>query len=163
MIFLPPEVDELTDDEGFDDSETLDSSVRDVICPIIDKLFENGNDLIGSESLSTVAEDQELKERREIAKNYHKEENNDALFMAKTRKLDITKQKGRGAFCSFVPKPSNNDQVLGRRMEIAIPSALTIILPHHCEFLLILVSYSVCLAVCCIPVPLDFRSALRLN
>ncbi|GFT15603.1 hypothetical protein NPIL_250201 [Nephila pilipes] len=35
MIFLPPEVDELTDDEGFDDSETLDSSVRDVICPII--------------------------------------------------------------------------------------------------------------------------------
>ncbi|GFS56393.1 hypothetical protein NPIL_153161 [Nephila pilipes] len=35
MIFLPPEVDELTDDEGLDDSETLDSSVRDVICPII--------------------------------------------------------------------------------------------------------------------------------
>ncbi|GFU09117.1 hypothetical protein NPIL_688171, partial [Nephila pilipes] len=35
MIFLPPEVDELTEDEGFDDSETLDSSVRDVICPII--------------------------------------------------------------------------------------------------------------------------------
>ncbi|GFT29489.1 hypothetical protein NPIL_592241, partial [Nephila pilipes] len=35
MIFLPPEVDELTDEEGFNDSETLDSSVRDVICPII--------------------------------------------------------------------------------------------------------------------------------
>ncbi|GFT55575.1 hypothetical protein NPIL_527701 [Nephila pilipes] len=35
MIVLPPEVDELTDEGGFDDSETLDPSVRDVICPII--------------------------------------------------------------------------------------------------------------------------------
>ncbi|GFS37499.1 hypothetical protein NPIL_574921 [Nephila pilipes] len=35
MIVLPPEVDEFTDEEGFDDSETLDPSVRDVICPII--------------------------------------------------------------------------------------------------------------------------------
>ncbi|GFT18769.1 hypothetical protein NPIL_515981 [Nephila pilipes] len=34
MIVLPPEVDEFTD-EGFDDLETLDPSVRDVICPII--------------------------------------------------------------------------------------------------------------------------------
>ncbi|GFU38898.1 hypothetical protein NPIL_307711 [Nephila pilipes] len=34
MIVLPPEVDEFTE-EGFDDSETLDPSVRDVICPII--------------------------------------------------------------------------------------------------------------------------------
>ncbi|GFU56395.1 hypothetical protein NPIL_97871 [Nephila pilipes] len=38
MIVLPPEVDEFTDEEGFDDSETLDPSVRDVICPIIPKL-----------------------------------------------------------------------------------------------------------------------------
>ncbi|GFX43933.1 piggyBac transposable element-derived protein 2 [Trichonephila clavipes] len=30
MIVLPPEVDELTDEEGFDDTETLDPSVRDV-------------------------------------------------------------------------------------------------------------------------------------
>ncbi|GFY45202.1 piggyBac transposable element-derived protein 2 [Trichonephila inaurata madagascariensis] len=30
MIALPPEVDELTDEEGFDDTETLDPSVRDV-------------------------------------------------------------------------------------------------------------------------------------
>ncbi|GFT02574.1 piggyBac transposable element-derived protein 3 [Nephila pilipes] len=29
MIVLPPEVDEFTDEEGFDDSETLDPSVRD--------------------------------------------------------------------------------------------------------------------------------------
>ncbi|GFU19538.1 hypothetical protein NPIL_219211 [Nephila pilipes] len=35
IIVLPPEVDEFTDEEGFDDSETLDPSVRDVICPII--------------------------------------------------------------------------------------------------------------------------------
>ncbi|GFT83808.1 hypothetical protein NPIL_598971 [Nephila pilipes] len=35
MIVLPPEVDEFTDEEGFDDSETLDPSVRDLICPII--------------------------------------------------------------------------------------------------------------------------------
>ncbi|GFT67243.1 uncharacterized protein NPIL_523661 [Nephila pilipes] len=35
MIILTPEVDELTDEEGFDDTETLDPSVRDVICPII--------------------------------------------------------------------------------------------------------------------------------
>ncbi|GFT35787.1 hypothetical protein NPIL_438091 [Nephila pilipes] len=38
MIFLPPEVDELTDKGGFDDSETLDPSIRDIICPIICKL-----------------------------------------------------------------------------------------------------------------------------
>ncbi|GFS33532.1 hypothetical protein NPIL_579551 [Nephila pilipes] len=38
MIVLPPEVDEFTDEEGFYDSETLDPSVRDVICPIICKL-----------------------------------------------------------------------------------------------------------------------------
>ncbi|GFU34099.1 hypothetical protein NPIL_383981, partial [Nephila pilipes] len=31
MIVLPPEVDEFTDEEGFDDSETLDPSVRDII------------------------------------------------------------------------------------------------------------------------------------
>ncbi|GFS57545.1 hypothetical protein NPIL_397591, partial [Nephila pilipes] len=36
MIVLPPEVDKFTDEEGFDDTETLDPSVRDVICPIID-------------------------------------------------------------------------------------------------------------------------------
>ncbi|GFT49189.1 hypothetical protein NPIL_364571 [Nephila pilipes] len=36
IIVLPPEVDEFTDEEGFDDSETLDPSVRDVICPIIE-------------------------------------------------------------------------------------------------------------------------------
>ncbi|GFT43177.1 uncharacterized protein NPIL_87661 [Nephila pilipes] len=35
IIVLPPEVDELTNEEGFDDTETLDPSVRDVICPII--------------------------------------------------------------------------------------------------------------------------------
>ncbi|GFU39399.1 hypothetical protein NPIL_332531 [Nephila pilipes] len=35
MIVLPPEVDEFADEEGFDDSETLDPSVRDIICPII--------------------------------------------------------------------------------------------------------------------------------
>ncbi|GFT23357.1 hypothetical protein NPIL_159951 [Nephila pilipes] len=35
MIVLPPEVDEFTDEESFDDSESLDPSVRDVICPII--------------------------------------------------------------------------------------------------------------------------------
>ncbi|GFT24644.1 hypothetical protein NPIL_350741, partial [Nephila pilipes] len=35
MIVLPSEVDEFTDEEGFYDSETLDPSVRDVICPII--------------------------------------------------------------------------------------------------------------------------------
>ncbi|GFT26101.1 putative piggybac transposable element-derived [Nephila pilipes] len=29
MIVLPPEVDEFTDEEGFDDSETLDPSIRD--------------------------------------------------------------------------------------------------------------------------------------
>ncbi|GFU21864.1 hypothetical protein NPIL_262111 [Nephila pilipes] len=40
MIVLPPEVDEFTDEEGFDDSETLDPSVRDVICPIIWTLSE---------------------------------------------------------------------------------------------------------------------------
>ncbi|GFS98763.1 hypothetical protein NPIL_254031 [Nephila pilipes] len=39
MIVLPPEVDEFTDEEGFDDSETLDPSIRDIICPII--LHEN--------------------------------------------------------------------------------------------------------------------------
>ncbi|GFT93666.1 hypothetical protein NPIL_47931 [Nephila pilipes] len=38
MIALPPEEDELTDEEDFDDTETLDPSVRDVICPIICKL-----------------------------------------------------------------------------------------------------------------------------
>ncbi|GFU10956.1 hypothetical protein NPIL_664391, partial [Nephila pilipes] len=38
MIVFPPEVDEFTDEEDFDDSETLDPSVRDVICPIICKL-----------------------------------------------------------------------------------------------------------------------------
>ncbi|GFX26346.1 uncharacterized protein TNCV_949441 [Trichonephila clavipes] len=30
MIALPPEVDELTDEKDFDDTETLDPSVRDV-------------------------------------------------------------------------------------------------------------------------------------
>ncbi|GFT06960.1 hypothetical protein NPIL_572121 [Nephila pilipes] len=35
MIALPNEVDELTDEEGFHDTETLDPSIRDVICPII--------------------------------------------------------------------------------------------------------------------------------
>ncbi|GFS91860.1 hypothetical protein NPIL_589501 [Nephila pilipes] len=35
MIVLPPEVAEFTDEKGFDDSETLDPSVRDVIYPII--------------------------------------------------------------------------------------------------------------------------------
>ncbi|GFU38554.1 hypothetical protein NPIL_457481 [Nephila pilipes] len=35
MIVLPPEVDEFTIEEGFYDSETLDPSVRDVLCPII--------------------------------------------------------------------------------------------------------------------------------
>ncbi|GFT56852.1 hypothetical protein NPIL_375241 [Nephila pilipes] len=29
MIVLPPEVDEFTDEEGFDDSETLDPSITD--------------------------------------------------------------------------------------------------------------------------------------
>ncbi|GFS28579.1 hypothetical protein NPIL_108361 [Nephila pilipes] len=38
MIVLPPEVDEFTDEEGFDDSETLDPSVRDIICSMICKL-----------------------------------------------------------------------------------------------------------------------------
>ncbi|GFT94713.1 hypothetical protein NPIL_88251 [Nephila pilipes] len=31
MIVLPPEVEEFTDEEGFDDSETLDPSIRDRI------------------------------------------------------------------------------------------------------------------------------------
>ncbi|GFT71324.1 hypothetical protein TNCV_4349751 [Trichonephila clavipes] len=31
MIALPLEVDELTDEEGFDDTETLDPSVRDTL------------------------------------------------------------------------------------------------------------------------------------
>ncbi|GFT36791.1 hypothetical protein NPIL_471621 [Nephila pilipes] len=35
MIALPPEVDELTDEEGFDHSETLDPPVRDIVCPMI--------------------------------------------------------------------------------------------------------------------------------
>ncbi|GFW77988.1 uncharacterized protein TNCV_2490321 [Trichonephila clavipes] len=34
MIALPPEVDELTDEEVFDDTETLDPSVRDVAVSI---------------------------------------------------------------------------------------------------------------------------------
>ncbi|GFT66691.1 hypothetical protein NPIL_23571 [Nephila pilipes] len=42
MIVLPPEVDEFTDEEDFDDSETLDPSVRDVICPIICRGYKSG-------------------------------------------------------------------------------------------------------------------------
>ncbi|GFS41516.1 hypothetical protein NPIL_703451 [Nephila pilipes] len=41
MIVLPPEVDEFTDEEGFDDSEILDPSVRDVMCPIIWKALRS--------------------------------------------------------------------------------------------------------------------------
>ncbi|GFT08325.1 hypothetical protein NPIL_287251 [Nephila pilipes] len=44
MIVLPPEVDEFTDEEGFDDSETLDPSVRDIICPIICKTSRGSHD-----------------------------------------------------------------------------------------------------------------------
>ncbi|GFW23266.1 transposable element Tc3 transposase [Trichonephila clavipes] len=45
MISLPPEVDELTDEEGFDDTETLSSSVRDVAGRIeISVLYENHHD-----------------------------------------------------------------------------------------------------------------------
>ncbi|GFW66434.1 piggyBac transposable element-derived protein 2 [Trichonephila clavipes] len=45
MIALPPEVDELTDEEGFDDTETLDPSVRDVAVSIeIYVPYENHDD-----------------------------------------------------------------------------------------------------------------------
>ncbi|GFS78200.1 uncharacterized protein NPIL_338931 [Nephila pilipes] len=45
MIALPPEVDELTDEEGFDDTETLDPSVRDVAGSIeISVPYENHDD-----------------------------------------------------------------------------------------------------------------------
>ncbi|GFS37749.1 uncharacterized protein NPIL_482351 [Nephila pilipes] len=45
MIVLPPEVDEFTDEEGFDDSETLDLSVKDIICPII---YDDNTPYVGS-------------------------------------------------------------------------------------------------------------------
>ncbi|GFT78370.1 uncharacterized protein TNCV_655801 [Trichonephila clavipes] len=45
MIDLPPEVDKLTDEEGFDDTETLSLSVRDVAGRIeIDVPYENHDD-----------------------------------------------------------------------------------------------------------------------
>ncbi|GFU57010.1 piggyBac transposable element-derived protein 2 [Trichonephila clavipes] len=45
MIALPPEVDELTDEEGFDDTETLSLSVRDVAGRIeVAAPFENYDD-----------------------------------------------------------------------------------------------------------------------
>ncbi|GFX90803.1 uncharacterized protein TNCV_3166341 [Trichonephila clavipes] len=45
MIALPPEVDELTDEEGFDDTGTLDPSVRDVAGSIEIYLpYENDDD-----------------------------------------------------------------------------------------------------------------------
>ncbi|GFX38875.1 uncharacterized protein TNCV_4753511 [Trichonephila clavipes] len=45
MIALPPEIDELTDEEGFDDTETLDPSVRDVAGSIeISVPYENHDD-----------------------------------------------------------------------------------------------------------------------
>ncbi|GFW27355.1 uncharacterized protein TNCV_2832551 [Trichonephila clavipes] len=44
-IALLPEVDELTDEEGFDDTETLDPSVRDVVGSIeISVPYENHDD-----------------------------------------------------------------------------------------------------------------------
>ncbi|GFY29812.1 uncharacterized protein TNCV_1813861 [Trichonephila clavipes] len=45
MIVLPPEVDELTDKEGFDDTETLDPSARDIAGSIeISVPYENHDD-----------------------------------------------------------------------------------------------------------------------
>ncbi|PRD26951.1 UNVERIFIED_CONTAM: hypothetical protein NCL1_36687 [Trichonephila clavipes] len=45
MIALPPEVDELTDEEGFDDTEALDLSVRDIAVSIkIYVPYENHDD-----------------------------------------------------------------------------------------------------------------------
>ncbi|GFY49187.1 uncharacterized protein TNIN_285161 [Trichonephila inaurata madagascariensis] len=45
MIALPPEVDELTNEEGFDDTQTLDPSVRDVAHSIeISVPYENHDD-----------------------------------------------------------------------------------------------------------------------
>ncbi|GFU75772.1 uncharacterized protein TNCV_1652321 [Trichonephila clavipes] len=45
MIALPPEVDELTDEEGFDDTETLSPSVRDVAGRVeISVPYENYDD-----------------------------------------------------------------------------------------------------------------------
>ncbi|GFY75641.1 uncharacterized protein TNIN_45511 [Trichonephila inaurata madagascariensis] len=42
---LPSKVDKLTDEEGFDDTETLDPSVRDVACSIeISVPYENHDD-----------------------------------------------------------------------------------------------------------------------
>ncbi|GFW51169.1 uncharacterized protein TNCV_3594511 [Trichonephila clavipes] len=48
MIALPPEVNELTDEEGFDDNETLDPSVREVAGSIeISVPYENHDDYRG--------------------------------------------------------------------------------------------------------------------
>ncbi|GFT27124.1 uncharacterized protein TNCV_4676371 [Trichonephila clavipes] len=45
MTALPPEVDELTDEKDFDDTETLDPSVRDIAGSIeISVLYENHDD-----------------------------------------------------------------------------------------------------------------------
>ncbi|GFW68643.1 uncharacterized protein TNCV_529971 [Trichonephila clavipes] len=45
MIALPPEVDELIDEEGFDDTEALDPSVRDIASSIeISIPYENHDD-----------------------------------------------------------------------------------------------------------------------
>ncbi|GFX33435.1 uncharacterized protein TNCV_4122691 [Trichonephila clavipes] len=44
MIILPPEVDELTDEEGFDDTETHSPSVRDVSGRIEISVYEDHDD-----------------------------------------------------------------------------------------------------------------------
>nr|GFT18541.1 hypothetical protein NPIL_348141 [Nephila pilipes]GFU12799.1 hypothetical protein NPIL_691441 [Nephila pilipes] len=45
MIVLPPEVDEFTDEEGFDDSETLDPSIRDTSRGSHDFYFDVKNEI----------------------------------------------------------------------------------------------------------------------
>ncbi|GFT86361.1 hypothetical protein NPIL_613921 [Nephila pilipes] len=52
MFVLPPEVDEFTDEEGFDDSETLDPSIRDVICPIISDIIVQSQAFLSLQSYS---------------------------------------------------------------------------------------------------------------
>ncbi|GFT44300.1 hypothetical protein NPIL_532851 [Nephila pilipes] len=57
MIVLPPEVDEFTDEEGFYDSETLDPSVRDVICSIIIIIEERYTKRIPEENVTKTKND----------------------------------------------------------------------------------------------------------
>ncbi|GFU46694.1 hypothetical protein NPIL_400781 [Nephila pilipes] len=121
MIVLSPEVDEFTDEEGFDDSETLDPSVRDVICTIICMVVANTCVIYNMVN----AEKKSIKEiRRHIAIAYLKKDNTVQIqigipsytISSRVKEIDTVRRDGVGHIISKKEKTKtmSNAKLFGK-------------------------------------------------